>query len=168
MRTLSAHHSLTVRAVPLVPILLAMWPGTAAAHVPDRGLLEGAFIGWLWARADLLVIVLVAALACVWRVLRRRVDRQTLVRIAALAGFVVYLGILGPHLTHHIAETSAGPSHCTVLIVTDDTHCGLAEHQPLPIPALDAASLLPVPEASPPFAIVVYSPYSRAPPVPLS
>lgn len=161
MRKYSAHHYLTVQAVPLVPILLAMWPETAAAHVQGRGLSEGAFIGWPWAKVGLLAIILSAVLARIWRVLRRQVDRQTLVRIAALAGFVLYLSTLGPHVSHHIGEASAGASDCTVLIVTDDTHSGLAEHQPPPVPAPDTVSLLPVPEASRHFAIVVRSTHAR-------
>ena len=87
------------------------------------------------------------------------------VRLTILAILTLYFATLGPHLGHHITEASAAESHCTVLLVIDNTYTGLSEGQPPPVPTPEPLFALPVPEVpSHPAVFYFSSTYSRAPP----
>ncbi|MFQ5881747.1 MAG: hypothetical protein ACE5I9_04660 [Candidatus Methylomirabilales bacterium] len=106
---------------------------------------------------------LVLTLLSLW--MRPGTARHGLVRLAGLGVLALYLGTLGPHLSHHLTATSAEESGCTVLIVTDGAPSGLAEEPPLLIPGLHPGLALPAPSALTIPAGVCSPTQSRAPPL---
>lgn len=150
----------SVVALTLLPLLVAT--GTAWADTGSAGPPQASALVWPLIGAGLVWLSLAV---CFKRLLRRRLGGPLSVRLTILVILTLYFATLGPHLGHHITEASATRTDCTVLIVIDSTHAGLAEQEPPPVPAPEPLFALPVPEAPSHLAVSYFAfTYSRAPP----